>query len=580
MDEDSTPTRVAYEDLTPSRMRNPSPPPELLTEEANADFIKGTGYSKIWVYSVLLNLMQEVERHVSLEAEPEENESGIVEVSESQQNELCILWDITMNEDVARFLMDPEYNTVKILTFAIYKSRAPRINELCIGMLGNICTDRQCCVTVSENEDLVKLTCAILSNIEFDAPTLKETIRLIVTCLGVPEVRPTWLQAILDTPDVISLLLFVLESSVDVSLLKLTGSFLDEVMMRVDEVCEAWASPQLVANILVALKQIGYKTKEDVKPFLSVFQLLSTTQPGVQSLVEHSERVMRILVYWLREVCDTEILVVDDHLPHHTYVVSVLSLLLTTVGSVTDYILTRPALLKDMLTTLSSLYIVRKSSPYKLPHCIFFTPRLISLGPESTEQGVDPGTVSTQNSASASSVTDTGNSQGEVSSSAVKSGNPDQQTVGTWEEGEEEREQDRERSRYEASLRYKALLESLQDYFHNFFSAMKLDDDSSEEESEKKGKRIEFYKSLKYFEKHYHNQYTFGHVVSCLVYNIPEVTDKSGVEEQLSISDEGWKIAEHVAELCHRQYMHHSHERFKEAIGFVRSTAGKNKDKS
>ncbi|XP_069133281.1 protein saal1-like [Argopecten irradians] len=87
---------------SPERTRNPSPPPELRnTDLLEADAISNTTFSKHWLFSTLMKLIEEVEKD-SEEGE-DEPEFGL-DVDEELQNELCKLWDISMNMDICALI--------------------------------------------------------------------------------------------------------------------------------------------------------------------------------------------------------------------------------------------------------------------------------------------------------------------------------------------------------------------------------------------------------------------------------------------------------------------------------------------
>lgn len=62
-------------------------------EEENDDTIEGTVFSKSWVLSLLVKLVRGAE-----EASPEDPERDRdYELDETTENELCLLWDLTVN---------------------------------------------------------------------------------------------------------------------------------------------------------------------------------------------------------------------------------------------------------------------------------------------------------------------------------------------------------------------------------------------------------------------------------------------------------------------------------------------------
>nr|KAG5695707.1 hypothetical protein BaRGS_022384 [Batillaria attramentaria] len=106
----------------------------------------------------------------------------------------------------------------------------------------------------------------------------------------------------------------VKSSSTDAGdLLKNTADFLDTLLDLSDDLCSGWASTDLVDALLEAIQQIGYKHSETLEVFLHIFQLLSTSQEGVQALVERGEEVLMPLLQYLECVCQDEIVGLEEH---------------------------------------------------------------------------------------------------------------------------------------------------------------------------------------------------------------------------------------------------------------------------
>ncbi|KAK7481848.1 hypothetical protein BaRGS_00026874, partial [Batillaria attramentaria] len=181
-------------EYSPQPVRNPSPPPELKQNEEAVcgDSIGGTAFSKHWLFTTLMKLIQEVDKETEAKEGLESSSEFGVDVDEELQTELCKLWDMSMNSDVAKFLQ--EFKAVDILTGVISKSQAPRVTEICVGILGNMACDQQVCEEIANNEKLVHLVLELLSN--SDPPTLVETTRLLYTSLSTKSVSHFWLEAV------------------------------------------------------------------------------------------------------------------------------------------------------------------------------------------------------------------------------------------------------------------------------------------------------------------------------------------------------------------------------------------------
>ncbi|EDM07260.1 rCG54201 [Rattus norvegicus] len=156
--------------------RNPSPPPPSCDQEdeedlGSGDRIGNTVYSKHWLFGVLSGLIQTVTPE-SVTSGPEDEEEQ-VELAEEMENEICRVWDMSTDEDVALFLQ--EFKAPDIFMGVLTRSRCPRLREICVGILGNMACFREICESVSKCEDhgQVLLQCLCDS----DPPTLLETCR-------------------------------------------------------------------------------------------------------------------------------------------------------------------------------------------------------------------------------------------------------------------------------------------------------------------------------------------------------------------------------------------------------------------
>ncbi|EGW09686.1 Protein SAAL1 [Cricetulus griseus] len=67
------------------------------------------------------------------------------------ENEICRVWDMSMDEDVALFLQ--EFKAADIFMGVLAKSKCPRLREICVGILGNMPCFQEICVSISSYED-------------------------------------------------------------------------------------------------------------------------------------------------------------------------------------------------------------------------------------------------------------------------------------------------------------------------------------------------------------------------------------------------------------------------------------------
>ncbi|KAK3608494.1 hypothetical protein CHS0354_010343 [Potamilus streckersoni] len=334
---------------SPSQVRNPSPPPELTDnpELLIAESIGNTAFSKHWFFTTLLKLIEEVDR------ENEETESElVVDVDEDLQNELCKLWDMSMNSEVTQFLL--EFKAVEILTGVIEKSKAPRVTEISVGILCNMACDSSICQVIANQPKLIELILLLLES--SDAPTLVETTRFLFTCVSNPSAQENWIKAIREAENFQEHIQFIFQSSTNCDLLKNTAELVHSLLDIEGNLCETWATQEFVQTLLEAVHQIGYGHSEALEIFLHIFQLISTTETGVEALVSCAVTLQRALLKYLNLVCEYEIVRLKDRQTSLASALSVLNLIFTSVPLSAKQLTKDEGLFRVFLKILEPLY--------------------------------------------------------------------------------------------------------------------------------------------------------------------------------------------------------------------------------
>ncbi|XP_040844399.1 protein SAAL1 isoform X2 [Ochotona curzoniae] len=283
--------------------RNPSPPPPSQDGEedgvAGGDCIGSTVYSKHWLFGVLSGLIQIVSPESSRSGSDDEDPQ--VELDEEVENDICRVWDMSMDEDVALFLQ--EFKAPDIFMGVLAKSKCPRLREICVGILGNMACFQEICVSISSDQNLgqVLLNCLYDS----DPPTLLETSRLLLTCLSQTEVASVWVERIREHPAIYDSICFIMSSSTNVDLLVKVGEVvdklfdLDEKLMlewiknapvqpsdQVQENSEEQPVYRIVPCVLEAAKQVCSENPEWLDVYMHILQLLTTVDDGIQAIVQ------------------------------------------------------------------------------------------------------------------------------------------------------------------------------------------------------------------------------------------------------------------------------------------------------
>ncbi|PNJ47532.1 SAAL1 isoform 13, partial [Pongo abelii] len=197
--------------------RNPSPPltgrdKEEKEEVAGGDCIGSTVYSKHWLFGVLSGLIQIVSpENTKSNSDDEEQQT---ELDEEMENEICRVWDMSMDEDVALFLQ--EFNAPDIFMGVLAKSKCPRLREICVGILGNMACFQEICVSISSDKSL-GCYCTVCM------------IQTHLLCWKQAEVASVWVERIREHPAIYDSICFIMSSSTNVDLLVKVGEVVDKL---------------------------------------------------------------------------------------------------------------------------------------------------------------------------------------------------------------------------------------------------------------------------------------------------------------------------------------------------------------
>lgn len=138
--------------------RNPSPPPFEEAESSKADFIANTVYSKHWVLSVLVKLLQYAQTATEGCETIQSSFKEETEMEGEWEQELCKLWDASADEDVSKFLYEANATDVALRVTTV--TQLPRLREICIGLLGNMACCQLVCNILCQHQDFMSVTVA------------------------------------------------------------------------------------------------------------------------------------------------------------------------------------------------------------------------------------------------------------------------------------------------------------------------------------------------------------------------------------------------------------------------------------
>lgn len=280
---------------------NPQRPP--LTEEEKtileSDKIGDTAYSKKWVLSALMHLLKDMKSEgksttVTEEEEPTEDEiKKQVDIDPKLEEELCELWDMTMDTDVSKYLL--EEDAVDLILEVIIATKSLRKLEICLGILANMACTPDVCKVIVEHPTLSDIVLFHIDNP--DVRTLIELSRLISVCLSNKDVCTTWIKS-LERRSVVDNLVFILENSLNVELLDGVTEAFDKLLDHEDSILNNLSTSKMVNIICDVYRRTAVKSPQTVEALLHILQLISTTENGVSALasVQDSSNIARIIL--------------------------------------------------------------------------------------------------------------------------------------------------------------------------------------------------------------------------------------------------------------------------------------------
>lgn len=129
--------------------------------ELKGDAIGDTLYSERWVLKVLMKLHKIIS-----------SEEGF---SKDLEEDLCCLWDMSAERDVSLFI--EKHGILDLAISTVIKTDSPRLIEMMIGIMGNMCCVEPIRENCEQREDIMQILLNLLSYP--DAPTLIQVMRIL-----------------------------------------------------------------------------------------------------------------------------------------------------------------------------------------------------------------------------------------------------------------------------------------------------------------------------------------------------------------------------------------------------------------
>uniref|UniRef100_A0A0X3PJM8 Protein SAAL1 n=1 Tax=Schistocephalus solidus TaxID=70667 RepID=A0A0X3PJM8_SCHSO len=279
--------------------RNPSPPRDASETSTPpvSDNIGETAYSKMWLYSLILRVLK------FLQAEPGDPDTIVSDTIDSElEEELCCLWDITVNRDVLPHLR--EFRLVPVFSGAVVRVLCPRLTEISLGILANLALDESECTQMTEEPTFIINILNLMGST--DTRILMELFRLLQAALASHSNRQAWLDAIHFTPEFFDRVTFILCSSTNAGLLVNTISAVETIVRVDDSISEVWCNDQLLSSILEAQKQMHWLHGDEVEVIHRLLYIFSSNRTGVQTLMSKYYDLYPGFGVYLRKVCEDE----------------------------------------------------------------------------------------------------------------------------------------------------------------------------------------------------------------------------------------------------------------------------------
>lgn len=280
--------------------RNPSPPPEFVEAEKTFGAVRigDTVFSQRWVFQCLLKAIKAAENeNASHEGEELPSDEEVVELDREVEEELCTLWDMAANSDVAHFLH--EFKALEIFLQIVSTSKSPRLVEILIGILGNMAVFPDLSLALSREESLLQMAMQLLGGT--DTPTLLQVLRLCHTCLSNEESLPLWLQAIHSSDSCLSGITFILENSINEELLKVTLQVLDCVLDEDAELCALCVNENFIDALFTAAGYLSSRGKYDsLDAFWHLLHVMDFETDAKKFILPRNEKLESLLVDWLQ----------------------------------------------------------------------------------------------------------------------------------------------------------------------------------------------------------------------------------------------------------------------------------------
>ncbi|XP_052859837.1 uncharacterized protein LOC128267088 [Anopheles cruzii] len=183
------------------------------------DRIGETMFSERFVLSTVLRLSQLTDQQP-------------LETDDDFERDLCNLWDMTIEPDVVRFLLQQE--AVELFLALAARSKDYRLVEILIGIVGNMCCVEEMHDLLHRQSDLLLALCDFLA--VSDSPTLVQLMRTLTTLFDrSDDERYCWFGVVRRADNLTEKLSLILATSTNRALLEHTVETISAMINRFTE---------------------------------------------------------------------------------------------------------------------------------------------------------------------------------------------------------------------------------------------------------------------------------------------------------------------------------------------------------
>ena len=326
--------------------RNPSPPPltDAEKEGVAGDLIGDTIFSQRWVLDLLLKLYKHEEDSIytplAKNIENEEKQQGSEHTSDNNgtsnerflkdtfENDLCQLWDMTANTEVALFIN--EHDSRSILLDALRQTQSPRLMEICFGILGNLICVKEIRSSFSQDGEMRSELLSYLT--VMDALSLVELTRLLSTCLSCDSSSLLWVKDCCQGKN-IEQLAYLLKNTLNVTLLSHIVKILEIIFDDCEDPLDSFITDEFIDGIIEAFDSLNENGDqvEYLVSLIHLLQIISTNNKGYELISSKKEPLLHLFskYYHLVDLNEGYEMTESNRLTIYASILSILDLLVS-----------------------------------------------------------------------------------------------------------------------------------------------------------------------------------------------------------------------------------------------------------